>query len=725
MFDNGVLIDYHSTDRSVEICREIAPHWEVVTSRNSFFSAAECDQEVMEIESRFADCWKMVLNTTEFLCTPDFQYFLRELEKSKEKAFSIRGTVVVDPPNVYPSEYPLLDQPLALQRYFGYFEDEHPRPGRLLERSRFLHSHTHGAYDIGRHRMGHPCYKHPDGALVLWFGFSPWNDQTIARKLQIQSKIPDSDKKKGLGVQHLVDTSGLEILYHQEVEKSEDLRLRREYQLAFSSPEELRSHKVLVEPLVDTSKCVIPFVSSLSAQTYAWQRYLFFRPWYANAKVVELGFGEGYGLDYVSTFAASAVGYEADSHLVEHAQRKYRGAQFNLVPEHHSSIFENSDLVLCIDVLHQADAPEKILKELADANVDVIISIPSRNACDEAKVQIKHQWSLSTFRNLVGCYFPDRKIQFLSQEKTWPGLLKASFDPEAESYMAVISNKDLPQWPRIGISIPTARGSTDLDESVLSLSGGYPGETHFAVVANGCAQQDLDSMQKLKKAVGDRLTVLELSENKGYGQGTNIGFDYLMQHADATYYVVSNDDIIACTDCLPILVEAMHYLESNNLHPGVVAPVSNEVQGVQRVHIGDFRNVEELFDSARHWHKQHHQDVAQAMQLRGLFLLISSECMKQVGGFDPVFGLGNFEDDDHNVRTRLAGMSLWLAQGAFLYHKGSQTFKRLGVNYTESIEKNRRIFCKKWDVTRLEDAFLLREVPHQIEIFLPYLKNVS
>src|SRR6516164_5807036 len=29
LFDHGVLIDYTSTDRSVEIIHELAPHWEV------------------------------------------------------------------------------------------------------------------------------------------------------------------------------------------------------------------------------------------------------------------------------------------------------------------------------------------------------------------------------------------------------------------------------------------------------------------------------------------------------------------------------------------------------------------------------------------------------------------------------------------------------------------------------------------------------------------------
>jgi hypothetical protein len=43
---------------------------------------------------------------------------------------------------------------------------------------------------------------HPPGATIRWFGFSPWNDAVIKRKLQIVGKIPGVDAQRGLGVHH-------------------------------------------------------------------------------------------------------------------------------------------------------------------------------------------------------------------------------------------------------------------------------------------------------------------------------------------------------------------------------------------------------------------------------------------------------------------------------------------------------------------------------------------
>ena len=65
-FDHGIIIDYHSTDRSVEIIKEICPTWEVVPSTNQRMGALVMDREIEDIERQHPG-WKMVLSTTEFL----------------------------------------------------------------------------------------------------------------------------------------------------------------------------------------------------------------------------------------------------------------------------------------------------------------------------------------------------------------------------------------------------------------------------------------------------------------------------------------------------------------------------------------------------------------------------------------------------------------------------------------------------------------------------------
>ena len=66
MFDDIIIIDYNSTDKSIEICKNICPNCKIITTRNQYFKAIDIDTEFMDIENNI-DGIKIVLNTTEFL----------------------------------------------------------------------------------------------------------------------------------------------------------------------------------------------------------------------------------------------------------------------------------------------------------------------------------------------------------------------------------------------------------------------------------------------------------------------------------------------------------------------------------------------------------------------------------------------------------------------------------------------------------------------------------
>ena len=66
MFDEIIVIDYNSTDKSMEICKKICPECKIIKTRNEYFDAQEIDKEFMDIENTIEGI-KIVLNTTEFL----------------------------------------------------------------------------------------------------------------------------------------------------------------------------------------------------------------------------------------------------------------------------------------------------------------------------------------------------------------------------------------------------------------------------------------------------------------------------------------------------------------------------------------------------------------------------------------------------------------------------------------------------------------------------------
>ncbi len=137
LFDEAILLDYESTDSSVEIIRELAPHWEIRTSQNRFFDAISCDQEIMWAELEIGQAWKMCLCTTEFLFTKARK--LNEyLENITVNGIGCKGLFLVDPVWLENDE----KQPILKHHHYGVLSHN---------ASRLLHRYGHGNYSPGRH----------------------------------------------------------------------------------------------------------------------------------------------------------------------------------------------------------------------------------------------------------------------------------------------------------------------------------------------------------------------------------------------------------------------------------------------------------------------------------------------------------------------------------------------------------------------------------------------
>ena len=192
--DHGILIDYDSTDRSVEIINEICPEWEIRQSTQKKFDALKTDQQVMAVE-REVTGWKMVLNTTEFVFHHDLRGYLENDFLGEFQGLRAKAVCMTDPPDL--ADEPVDDRPLYLQRHFGHFENTIPR-----SRGRIIHNQADGRYQVGRHGTALSTYD-TDDIYMLWFGFCPFT-HVIQRKLQIQTRIPETDKVAGLGREHIV-----------------------------------------------------------------------------------------------------------------------------------------------------------------------------------------------------------------------------------------------------------------------------------------------------------------------------------------------------------------------------------------------------------------------------------------------------------------------------------------------------------------------------------------
>lgn len=230
-FDHVVVIDYGSTDGSVELIKQLRPDWTVVRSRNNNFRAGDVDAEVYDMErnilSKYPMSWVIALNVTEFV--------IGDTSKLPWKRFRLQYNIpcdfMVDMPN---QEYTELDPnvPIVQQRTFGipcvYTDrnkydphdndvDANSQANNVVHTNRYMRSlHNYpmnymdnSMYGLGRHFWGTP---HND-IRILWYGYSPFTKGQVDRKCAIQNAIPEDDKRVGNGMQHLNLTE--DVLLHR------------------------------------------------------------------------------------------------------------------------------------------------------------------------------------------------------------------------------------------------------------------------------------------------------------------------------------------------------------------------------------------------------------------------------------------------------------------------------------------------------------------------------
>jgi len=228
MFDHGIMIDYASTDNSVNIIKEICPNWEIRQSKNQYFGAREIDEEIEDIDKEIYG-WRICLNTTEFLLgdlsiVDDYDVQKTSfvpLNSASEPGAPVDfgyGIPVMTMVDNEPHNEPSYDFPLVEQKTYGIHYKEGSFP---IRRGRLLHDKNDIQYPIGRH------YNYTTEELVvLWYGWSPYNNNMLKRKLQIKDRMPQSDKVQGFGTGHLMNEEEMYTTY-----KNEYLPLARELKL--------------------------------------------------------------------------------------------------------------------------------------------------------------------------------------------------------------------------------------------------------------------------------------------------------------------------------------------------------------------------------------------------------------------------------------------------------------------------------------------------------------
>lgn len=232
IFDKAIIVDYNSTDRSLEIIREICPEWEIRTTKNECFGAFEIDAEFNQIEEEFDNSYfKVILNTTEFVISDlPLRYLL-----PNEGALQIKSITPHNDNKIYPKNLEELFNSVTKfsdDLYFRY--------------PRYIHNFSRCNYGLGRHTINH-TFSTTDRVYIFWTGFYPWNQFIIQRRLQCKSKVPQHDIEKGYSYHHFWTEEKMEEERNKLSLKNKDISELNIYQSFLDNINKIEVYPTLFE----------------------------------------------------------------------------------------------------------------------------------------------------------------------------------------------------------------------------------------------------------------------------------------------------------------------------------------------------------------------------------------------------------------------------------------------------------------------------------------------
>ena len=183
-------------------------------------------------------------------------------------------------------------------------------------------------------------------------------------------------------------------------------------------------------------------------------------------------------------------------------------------------------------------------------------------------------------------------------------------------------------------------------------------------------------------------SLINNSENRGYAAGNNMG----IYAAKGEFVLIMNNDILITQGAVESLINVL----KDNKQSVLVGPTTNFVNRGQLDLEAEYGTVEEMVTYAEQNAKVNKGESSKTEFLGGFMFLGRTDLLKEVGGFDESFGIGNYEDNDLCMKLTQKGYELRIAKDSYVHHFGHVSFNASGIDYNELVEKNKKIYEDKW-----------------------------
>lgn len=179
-------------------------------------------------------------------------------------------------------------------------------------------------------------------------------------------------------------------------------------------------------------------------------------------------------------------------------------------------------------------------------------------------------------------------------------------------------------------------------------------------------------------------------QNLGFAAGFNLGLDVV----ETPYFALVNNDVIVTDGWLSRMLKTI----KSSKRVGIVGPTSNHVSGPQLDPGAKYTNLQGMNRHAQKVQQENQGKVQQFPRIVFFCTLFRSELIETVGLLDPIFGIGNFDDDDYCRRSLAKGYKHLIDRSVFIHHYGEVTFRAHGYNFERIMKNNLALYKQKWGI---------------------------
>ncbi len=231
---------------------------------------------------------------------------------------------------------------------------------------------------------------------------------------------------------------------------------------------------------------------------------------------------------------------------------------------------------------------------------------------------------------------------------------------------------------RCNIIIPVWNRLQDTKSCINAIKENTSYPYTLILIDNASGEPTASYLQTLEKG-SDNIMVIRNETNEGFVRAVNKG----IKMSDAPYICLLNNDTFPANGWLT----EMASIADNHSDIGIINPSSNTVG--EKPEKGE--TVEHYAERLKVLRNKHvHLGTA-----IGFCMFIKREVISQIGLFDEMFDMGNYEDTDFSLRAAKKGYKIVRALASYVYHKEGVSFKALSKAKKKS-RRNKELFEKKW-----------------------------